>query len=121
MKRRSKIIRKGDRARRSKASKPKRGPTPNKPSRSTSSDAGEQREIARLAHELNERSVEVGLRAAIGWLFSGGNTSDDEFPLSPQERGVANAARYFAVICFRPSFNSHDLIEGLAVRARKSN
>jgi hypothetical protein len=43
----------------------------------------------------------------------------DEFPLSPQERGAANAARYFAVICFRPSFNSHDLIESLAVRARK--
>ena len=54
MKRRSKIIRKGDQARRFKASKPKRGPTPNKPSRSTSSDAGEQGEIARLAHELIE-------------------------------------------------------------------
>ena len=83
MKRRSKIIRKGDRARRSEASKPKRGPTPNKPSRSTSSDAGEQREIARLAHELNERSVEVGLRAAIGWLFSGGNTSGRISPFAP--------------------------------------
>ena len=52
MKRRSKIIRKGDQARRSKASKPKRGLAPNKPSRPIR--AGAQVEIARLTHERDE-------------------------------------------------------------------
>jgi two-component system, NtrC family, sensor kinase len=54
MRKRSKITRNGDRARRPKASRPKRSPTPNKESSSTSSDAGEQREIARLRRELEE-------------------------------------------------------------------
>ena len=54
MKRRSEITRNGGRVRRPKASRPKRGLQPNKPSRSTSSDAGEQSEIAQLTHELNE-------------------------------------------------------------------
>ena len=51
MKRRSKIIRKGDRARRSEASEPKRGLAPNKPSRPT---AGAQAKIARIIHERDE-------------------------------------------------------------------
>ena len=54
MKRRSKIIRKGDQARRSKLSKPRRASTPNKASPVRSSAAGEPGELARITRERDE-------------------------------------------------------------------
>ena len=54
MKRRSKIARKGDQARRPKASKPKRASTPNKASSVRSSPAGEPGELARITRERDE-------------------------------------------------------------------
>ena len=56
MKRRSEIIHKGDRARRPKASKPQRGPAPNKSSRPVSSDAGEQAKSS--AHRERDEALE---------------------------------------------------------------
>jgi hypothetical protein len=54
MKRRSKIIRNGDQARRPKASKPKRAPTPEKVSKPSSPHDREKGEIERLTRELDE-------------------------------------------------------------------
>jgi hypothetical protein len=69
MKRRSKIIRKGDRARRPKASKPQRAPTPKKASRPIFS-AAEQDELARLTRERDQALEQQAASAEVLRLIS---------------------------------------------------
>jgi hypothetical protein len=70
MKRRSKIIHKGDRARRPKASKPKRASTPNKASPVRSSAASEPGELARITRERDEALEQQAAASQVLQLIS---------------------------------------------------
>jgi two-component system, NtrC family, sensor kinase len=72
MKRRSKIIHKDDRARRPKASKPKRVPTLDKPSRPSSSAAAEQGELARITRERDEALEQQAATSELLTIISSG-------------------------------------------------
>ena len=70
MKRRSKIIHKGDRARGPKASKPKRASTPNKASPVRSSAASEPGELARITRERDEALEQQAAASQVLQLIS---------------------------------------------------